>query len=83
VIVSTELCVSRQQAADHLRFVPWEKRHTRYLPPGDHSFSKDEIKVRSGPDKYRPPLKDRYDEFVYQLCFGYDDNRKNGFTAGL
>ncbi len=90
VIVSNKQHLTRKQAAEHLRFVPWKRRRTRFLPTGpDHGFTEDEIEVRSNPDYFEPrspPGLFRYgksDEFVQQLYFGYDANVKNGFTAGL
>lgn len=91
VIVSKKKSISKKQAAEHLRFVAWDKRHTRYLPPGTaNGFTENEIEVRSNPDSPGPPYDKqgilRYgssDEFVQHLYFGYDVNLKNGFTAGL
>ena len=91
VIISKRRKITSKEAADHLRFVPWEQRHTRYLPSGTaNGFTEAEIDVRTGGDE---PPKSPYgivmtegankDEFGLQLYFGYDANFKNGFSVCL
>ena len=90
VLVSTRPTITPKQAADHLRFVPWNQRRTRFLPTGTaNGFTEDEIEVRSSPDSWETSLKKPgivtpfADEFALQLYFGYDASRENGFHAGV
>jgi 3',5'-cyclic AMP phosphodiesterase CpdA len=93
LILSKRSRITSKEVAEHLRFVPWEQRHTRYLPSGtDHGFTEDEIEVRSDEDKQdirpRPGLLAGFaDEFAHALHFGYDLRSKapgaNAFWAGL
>lgn len=98
LIISKQKSITSRRAAEHLRFVPWEQRHTRYLPPGtDHGFTEDEIEVRSNPSDgesllENPGIPGVYkDEFALELYFGYHKVKvnkfatdfKNQFSAGL
>jgi hypothetical protein len=90
VIISKRPRITRKQAAEHLRFVPWEDRHTRYLPPSSaNSFIEDEIQVRATPESWEESIKNPgvvapyADDFALQLYFGYDKTINNGFSGGL
>jgi hypothetical protein len=91
VIMSNRRKITSKEAADHLRFVPWEQRRTRCLPSGTaNGFTEDEIDVRSGGDEspknpYGIVVTEGFnrDQFGLQLYFGYDTNFKNGFSVCL
>jgi hypothetical protein len=88
LLISKRQRISAKQAAAHLRFVPWEKRHTRYLPPAPaNGFSKEELEVRSVLTDFDPRAPQIFfgmsDDLVTQVYFGHNTEQKNGIAAGL
>src|SRR5262245_23537712 len=55
LLLSKKSHISKQQAADHLRVVPWNQRHARSDDKGQ-SFTKDEVEVRSDADRVMNPM---------------------------
>ncbi|HEY3841475.1 MAG TPA: metallophosphoesterase [Bryobacteraceae bacterium] len=84
LILSPAASLTKKQASDHLRFVPWEQRRTRYLPAGAaNGFLESEIEIRPNPGSDGPGSRLKSNEFVQQVYFGYDATLQNGFTVGL
>lgn len=86
VLLSTLPTITSEQAAEHLRFVPWEQRRTRYLLPGtSNGFTKEEIEVRSSHVRFGESVKKGgiSDDLAFKISFGYDSSGSYGFSAAL
>ena len=84
--------LGKADVARHLRWVPWEKRHTRWLPDalhgGTNAFREEEIDVRGGILSEREGRKfprylsqDRHTQLYH--VGGDHEGEKTGFGVGL
>ncbi len=89
LLLSDRPQLSASEAADHLRYVPWTQRHTRYLEAAsDNSFQEGDLVIHNNENPTQPkqlevPTEDGPDDYVQHVRCGFDEEGENGLIAGL
>lgn len=84
LLLSDRKFLSKEEAARHLRYVPWKERGRRHIPEGEAgTFSAHDLAVRNDANPPRLILPGPKDALAQLIAFGGDADGRNGITVSL